>query len=62
MEEIKDKNSSFGFKIFKYVIKVTRNDGLEWIIKKRYSEIRDFRDKLAKQVENVRKVLDNIGL
>ena len=40
-------------KIFLYVIKITRNDGLEWIIKKRYSEIRALKENLAKECSEV---------
>jgi hypothetical protein len=54
MEETKDSDSTFSFKVFHYIMKVFRNDGLEWTLKKRYSEIRDLRDKLAKHVEGVR--------
>jgi len=39
--------------VFIYHIKVFRNDGLEWAIKKRYSEIADFRDKLIKRDNDV---------
>ena len=39
---------------FKYVIMVTRNDGLQWFIEKRYSEIAALRDALKDQgVEQV---------
>ncbi len=47
VEEVK-QSGGLKFKVFVYHIKVTRNDGLEWIIKKRYSEIADLREKLIK--------------
>jgi len=33
-------------KYFVYVINISRNDGLEWTIQKRYSQIHEFRDHL----------------
>ena len=47
VEEFKEEGA-FGCKVYVYVIKVTRNDGLEWLVRKRYSQIRKLRKALAK--------------
>jgi len=41
------EEGAFGCKVYVYVIKVTRNDGLEWLLRKRYSQIRKLRKDLA---------------
>ena len=41
------------YKIYIFVIKITRNDGLEWIIKKRYSEVRELRETLLTENPDV---------
>ena len=46
VEEFKERGA-FGCKVYVYVIKVTRNDGLEWLVRKRYSQIRKLRNDLA---------------
>jgi hypothetical protein len=43
---VKDDTSIF--KYFVYTIKVVRNDGLEWFVKKRYKELRDLKDSLER--------------
>ncbi len=45
-DEVKDDTSIF--KYFVYTIKVVRNDGLEWFVKKRYKELRDLKDSLER--------------
>ncbi len=52
-EEAKEKGSVFKF--FVYTIKIIRNDGLEWVVKRRYSEMRDLKEKLEKEDIEVEK-------
>lgn len=45
-----------------YVIKVSRNDGERWEVKKRYSEIAQFRNFLKQQDDEVnREDFDNVN-
>ena len=53
IEEFQEEDK-LACKVFLYVIKITRNDGLEWQVKKRYSQIRALRQSLAENVSNVR--------
>jgi len=53
IEEFQEENK-LSCKVFLYVVKVFRNDGLEWIVKKRYSEIRALRQALAENISSVR--------
>lgn len=39
--------------VFLYVIKVLRNDGLEWLVKRRYSQMRSLKGSLSESVREV---------
>jgi len=52
IQEVEEREGSCG-KVFVYGIKITRNDGLEWTVHKRYSEISHFRDQMIHQDDEV---------
>jgi len=53
IKAIEEREGSCG-KVFVYVINIRRNDGLEWTIRKRYSEILQFRDRMLHHDEEVK--------
>ncbi len=42
--------------IFYYEVLMQRNDGLKWIIKRRYKAIRNFRDKLSEDYKYIMEI------
>lgn len=61
MVEVKECGEDEGLHLtyFKYVILVTRNDGLQWFLEKRYSEIAALKDAL-KDIEPVSVKIPNL--
>lgn len=52
VEETRE-NGFLECKVFVYTIKIVRNDGLEWYVKKRYSEIRALKKALSERSRTV---------
>ena len=47
VRELTEKNG-LKFKFYAYVLLITRNDGLQWFIQKRFSEISELREDLKR--------------
>ena len=47
VRELTEKNG-LKFKFYVYVLLITRNDGLQWFIQKRFSEISELREDLKR--------------
>ena len=47
VKELREKNG-LKFKFYVYVLLITRNDGLQWFIQKRFSEISQLRKNLTR--------------